>query len=239
MPVDLGPVPVLPNLDDGAIKGKLTNIHNQRKQANLPSDQFTVVGNPLLLSIAEVIQPTAKLEGYAQQFAQSIQFYTPGFQNVVAVQQSCGDQTALTCQGALNGAVVFLDMGSKYLAENKPLDQAEAELKGTVQNLNNAGFIVILVTIPGPTNDPKVMEYNTVIYKVAEAEKAPLFNLYKIGVDKPNLLQNGILKDPGPGKRADFSTNAPNEGLNEFGVNVATLDMLTLLDELRAKIIGQ
>ncbi len=186
-----------------------------------------------------IIGPTAVLGNFGQQYAQTIQFFTPGLQSVVQVQQTCGEQTALTCPQAANGAIVFLDLGAKYKAENKPLDQASAELKATVQNLNNAGFIVVLVTIPGPINDPKVIEYNTIIYQVAEAEKAPLFNLYKIGVDKPNLVQNGVLTDPGPGKRAEFvaTAGAPNP-LDQFGVNVATLNTLQLLDELE-KIVGK
>ena len=57
--------------------------------------------------------------------------------------------------------------------------------------------------------------------------------VYGIRKDNPNLVNpaDGKLIDPGDGKRADFS----NQGLN-FGLNVANLRLLQLLNTLKTNV---
>jgi hypothetical protein len=144
----------------------------------------------------------------------------------------CQNKSALDCALDAKPSVVFIDVGRADIAANIPLDQFRTNLTNAVNAAAARGVIPVLVTITGaanPADEPKVNQYNNVIYEVAKTANVPLFNVYPLRRDNPAYVNpaNGELTD-NPGNAVDLSP----AGL-QFGVNAAALHMLELLAALK------
>jgi hypothetical protein len=246
--VDLFNVPVLPDLNADPVKNNIKNINNTGKQNGVNPQEFRAAGDSTLAGAVNINDPASNLAATFPDHVDAAQFFTSGF--AAAAGPSANDSFtsdalvhgSIDCNGqatspigcALSAkpATLLISVGRADVASNVPTETFKANLTEAVNASMSAGTIPILVTIVGVPGDqePKLAEYNTVIYNVANEMNVPLFNLYAIRKDNPNLVNpaNGKLTDPGEGQRANF---AP-EGLN-FGLNVANLRLLQLLDALK------
>jgi hypothetical protein len=230
-------VPVKPNLTDPQLLNKVKQIHARSKAPGrqIVQNEFSIVGDPTLLGISDVNQPGMNLDQFAPVLQPIVTYFAPAFPKVGPTFAACQNpppKSALQCALDAKATIAFVSMGGPALAANTPLPQFVTDLTNAVKGLDNDGIIPILVTVPGPVGDPRVNQYNNAILQVSEAENVPLFNVYAIGANNPTLMNGPQLKDPGPGQRAVFTAAA----LGQFGVNVANLNLLEILNDLKTAV---
>jgi len=240
----------VPDINNGAIKGNVQNIYNTGKQNGVNPADFRVAGDSTLAGAVNLADPNSNLGTAFPDLVPAVQFFAPGigaaagptgndgFTSDALVHGSIecnGPKSPINCALDPKPATLFITVGRADVANNVPLDQFQANLQEAVSTAISRGTIPILVTIVGVPGDqePRLAQYNTVIFNVANDAHIPLLNLYGIRKDNPNLVNpgDGKLTDPGDGKRADFS----NEGLN-FGLNVANLRLIQTLNRLKSAV---
>jgi lysophospholipase L1-like esterase len=244
-------VPVLPDLNDPAVQANIRKINEAGKANSVAPGNFGLVGDATLTGVGGADDPAANLAEFKPQLDPVIQFFAAGIKGAKTPSDQAGFSSADIlnpgkgtgkCQGkspldcALDAkpAIVIISVGRNDVAHKVPLDQYRNNLNAAVNAAAGRGAIPILVTItgaPNPADEPLLAQYNNVIYEVAKAANIPLFNLYAIRKDNPALVNpaNGQLTS------ANGPLNLSPEGL-QFGVNVAVLRTLQLLDSLKAAV---
>jgi lysophospholipase L1-like esterase len=238
------------NVSDQAVQATVRQIRAVGKAQGAAPGNFRIVGDATLVGIGGVDDPKANLGQYKAAFEPMIQFFAAGIKaatgptaragftsadilNPARGTGPCQKKSPLECALEAKPALVFIDVGRSDITAKVPLDQFRNNLMTAVTAAVRQGTIPILVTITGaanPADEPKVAQYNDMIYDLAKAANVPLFNIYRIRGDDPTLInpENGELTS-GQDKRIDLSP----AGL-KFGANVATLHMLELLSGLKA-----
>ncbi|MEP7286761.1 MAG: GDSL-type esterase/lipase family protein [Chloroflexota bacterium] len=253
--VDLLNVPVIaPNLGDPAVSEKIRQIHSGAGQQNqVVTGLFRLVGDDTLSGARHIVDKDTNLATTHAEFEPIAQFFTPGFSGTGSASskagfnsadilnpakggEDCQGKSPLACALDTKPAIVFISVGRADLAANLPLDQFRANLTTAVNEAANRGTIPVLVTMTGaaqPDQEPRVAEYNSVIYDVAKTANVPLFNIFEIRKENPAFINpaNGKLSDPGEGKRGDFTP----EGLT-FGLNYTNLRLMELLNAIKATV---
>jgi hypothetical protein len=249
--VDLLNVPIS-NLNDGGVQNQIRQIHNNGKQQGVVVGDFMLVGDTTLAGIGGVDDQNANLDQLKPQLDPIIQLFDPGIKgigrptargnftsanilNPASGANECQGKAPLICALDAKPATVFINVGRNDIAANLPLDQFRANLANAVNAAAGRGVIPVLVTITGaadPANEPKVAQYNNVIYEVAQATNSPLFNIYALRKENPALISsaNGDLTNS-PNNVIDFS----QAGL-QFGTNVAALRQLEFLNALKSTV---
>jgi hypothetical protein len=237
------------DLNDPALQDTIRKIHDDGKNQNVKDGDFRIVGDTTLAGLSGADDPKANLDQFDAQYRPVIQFFGAGIKavngptmnpkftsadilNPAKDSGQCKNKSPLGCALDAKPAIVFIVVGRNDIAAKVPLDKFSANLMNAVNATIKRGSIPVLVTITGatkPEDEPKVAQYNTVISSVAKLMKVPLFNLYRAKGENPALINpaNGELT-VGPNKFTDLSP----AGL-QFGVNVATLHTLELLDGLK------
>jgi len=254
-------VPIVPDLGNQQVLARIKQINDAGKKSGANPSEFKLVGDQSLVTMTNVEDPNSNLDKIpqfsalvpiAKTYACSFSG-APGPTNgpnftsadILKPSGACQNKTPLDCALTANPkpAVVFIDVGRNDLATNPqtkqanvPLDQFQANLTNAVNAAAGQGVIPVLVTITGaanPADEPRVAQYNTVIFQVADGAKVPLFNVYAVRKDNPATINpaNGTLSDPGQGKRADYSP----QGL-AFGINDSDLHLLELLNSLKSAV---
>jgi hypothetical protein len=231
--VNLADVPVVPDLKSQKSRAGLLKIASLWRAPGRPENEFTLVGDPTLLAILSVIEPGVNLDKYQAEMQPTIDFFKSGLDSLQARYDACQGKSALECPQAA-APFTFVSLGEQYLAGNRQPEELHNDLTNLVNGLTAQGIIPILVTIPGPIGDQRVDALNQAIYQVADTLQVPLFNLYALGAKKPALLDNGKLRDPGPGLRADYT----QVDLESMGLSVAILDMLRTLQGVQAAVVA-
>lgn len=236
--VDLAGVPLLPNFNDPALFGTVSQIYQVGRtlDPNLPrnASDFVILGANTLYGTGALGGPNVVTDALAPELDPAIARYLTAFQNYDARLAACANQPPAACAVANNVAVAFLNVGPQALAANQPTDQLKAGLDATINELAAAGIVPVLMSIPGPANDPAVMLYNTALYEVATARNVPLFNLYALAAQNPALWQNGqFTAPPDPALYANFA--APNP--DTFGVPAANIALLRFLNAIGGVVI--
>lgn len=241
-------IPVQPNLSDPAVQTRIKQIHTAGQQQGVVSGDFALVGDTTLVGIGGVDDPGANLDQFKGQLDPIIKFFAKGIQTATTPADQAGFTSADilnpakgtgACQGkspldcALNAkpSIVFISVGRNDAMANLPLDQFRNNVTNAVNIAAGRGVVPVLVTATGANqqNEPKIAQYNNVIYEVAKAANIPLYNLYAIRKDAPTLIDpaTGSLTNS-PTNKIDFSA----AGL-QFGVNRAALETLRLLEGLK------
>ncbi|MBE7512146.1 MAG: SH3 domain-containing protein [Anaerolineales bacterium] len=229
--VDLGAVAVQPSLNNQT-QQIMRGIHALWLQSGGTGNDFSLTGNGLLLGISDLYSQSANFDQYAGLAQSILDNYGAAVQALQGRYGQCNAGTPIQCpQG--RSPLVFIDTVSVAMQTGTPVDTYRNDLTALVGQLAQQGMIPVLVTTPGRADDQALATYNTAVFRVAEANQLPLFNLYGIGAVNPALLDPfGKLTDPGAGARADFSAGV----LATFGVNNAVLELMTLLEEVRTTI---
>jgi hypothetical protein len=244
-------VPVLPDLNDPPVQANIRKIHDTGKANGVVPGDFKLVGDATLSGVGGVGDPGANLAEFKPQLDPVIQFFDagikgaktasdqPGFSSADILNpgkgaKECQGKSPLDCALDAKPATVIISVGHNDIAMNVPLDQFRNNLNAAINAAAGRGIIPILVTIAGapkPADEPKLAQYNNVIYEAAKAANTPLFNLYAIRKDNPALVNppNGELT------QAQGPINLSPEGL-QVGENVATLRLLQLLESLKAAV---
>ncbi len=240
------------NVGDPAVQARIKQIHDVGVKQGVVSGLFRIVGDTTLVGISGADDPKANLDQYKAQYDPIIQFFGAGIKaatdptanggftsadilNPAKGAGPCQGKSPLTCALDAKPALVVIEVGRNDIAAKLPLNQFTANLTNAVNDAANRGTIPILVTITGaanPADEPNVAVYNTAIYTVAKAANIPLYNIYRVRADNPALINpaNGTLTTS-PNKWIDLSP----AGL-QFGVNVAALHTLELLDALKGTV---
>ncbi|MBX3085892.1 MAG: hypothetical protein KF716_29925, partial [Anaerolineae bacterium] len=232
--IDLAGVPLFTNLDNQGVRAKVTDIFNRGKQNGLVKEDFSVIGEKTL-TFAQVLGGQAVNFETVPDLQPIAQYFAAGFPIIGQRIDKCNNDSLqlYDCAAGLNAAVTFIDLGNAYRLTGQPPEQMRADLDNLLNQLEQRGIIPVLVTIPGPFNDPGVAQFNTVIARLAQDHQLPLLNLYKIGADNPALLNGDRLSTPpDPINAGDFSAN----GL-QFGENNANVAILRMLKEIKEKVI--
>ncbi len=238
--IDLAGVPLLPNFNNPALFGTVSQIYQTGRTLNptLPrnANDFVILGPNVLYGTGALGGPNVVTDALAPELDPVIARYLTAFQNHDARVAACVAQPPAACAAANNVAVAFLNLGMQALTANQPIsfDQLKAELNNVINELAAAGIVPVVVSIPGPLNDPAVMLYNTALYEVATARNVPLFNLYALAAQNPALWQNGqFTAPPDPALYANFT--APNP--DTFGVPAANLALLRFLNAIGGVVV--
>jgi hypothetical protein len=245
--IDFMNMPIVPDLNNPAVQGKIKQIYAAGQQnGNIPQE-FRLVGDGTLRAAKNIADPNSNLAQTFAQFVPIAQYFAPGISaadgpttgnfrsaDILANNKgtgACQGKSPLNCALDAKPVVVFISVGRGDMAAKVPLDQFRANLTQAINDAAGRGVIPVLVTITGtPAQDPQVQEYNNVIGEVAQAENIPLFNVYAARKDNPARIgPNGLLSAPPAGKEADFSP----EGLNA-GQNFINIQLLELLGNFKA-----
>jgi len=241
-------IPVQPNLGDPGVQGRIKQIHAAGAQQGVVSGAFALVGDTTLTGVAGLADPAANLDQFKPQFDPLIQFFTPGIQGAGAPTAQggytsadilnpgkgagpCQGKSPLDCALDAKPAVVFISVGRNDANANVPLDQFRNNITNAANIAAGRGAVPVLVTATGANqpNEPKIAQYNNVIYEVAQAGKFPLYNLYAIRKDAPSLVDPGSGNlTPSPSGKIDLSAG----GL-QAGVNRAALETMRVLEGLK------
>jgi hypothetical protein len=234
------------------VQNKIRQIHDAGKQQGVVVGDFILVGDTTLVGIGGVDDQNANLDQLKPQLDPIIQFFDPGIKgagrptarnnfssaNILdpgSGTAECQGKAPLTCALDAKPATIFINVGRNDVASGRDLNQFRANLTNAVNAAAGRGVIPVLVTITGaanPADEPKVAQYNNVIYEVAQATNSPLFNIYALRKENPALI------NPGNGDL----TNSPNNAIDfsaagmQFGTNVAALRQLEFLNALKSTV---
>jgi hypothetical protein len=232
--IDLSTVPLVSNIDNGGIRNHINDIFNRGKQSGRVKEDFSVIGEDTLQFAEAIAGPAVNFES-APDLQAIAQYFAAGFPSIEQRLDQCNTNSLqlFDCASTINAAVTFIDIGNAYRLTGQPPEQLRADLDALVTQLDQQGIIPVLVTIPGPTNDNAVIQYNSVIAAIARDRQLPMLNLYRLGVDNPNFL-NGDRLSAAPDNQtaADFT----GAGM-QFGENNANIGILRMLKEIKEKVI--
>ncbi|MHB8626006.1 MAG: SGNH/GDSL hydrolase family protein, partial [Aggregatilineales bacterium] len=224
---------------------------------------FSVIGDNTLVGVKALNPKLAKFDPQDQALSATLTLFTPSLAamqtmpttsptftmvDLIDPAKSEGpckaqNKPTILCALEINHArIVLIAVGQNDITHNTPPDQFQTSLGQAIQVIEQHGAIPVLVTIPGVTNPadlPKLAAYNTIIYNTAKTNNLPLFNLYRAlnvpGANPPLLTAQGLPSIP-PGAASPNNGNIfTPEGL-KFGVNVANLETLRLLDAIQKVI---
>ncbi|MFN7208831.1 MAG: CARDB domain-containing protein [Aggregatilineales bacterium] len=231
--VDLAGVPLVPNFNDRALFSTLSQIAQTgrnlmpRRNAN----DFAIYGDNSLLAVGALSSPTLNLADFAAELQPAVDRFGGAFAEITPRFGECGLRPVWECAEEKNVSIVFYGGGQQALAFGVPLDQFALQLNQAIDQLAVRGIVPVLVTIPAPIGDLTVLQYNMVIYTVAQARNVPLLNLYQLGALNPSLVSGNALS--AAPDSADFS--APNP--DQFGTVAANIAVLRILNELSGIVV--
>ncbi len=225
---DLANVPLVPNFNDRALANTLAQIA-QTGRSLMPSrntNDFAIYGDNSLLAVGALSSPTLNLANFATELQPAVDRFGGAFAEITPRFGECALRPVWECAEEKNVSIVFYGAGQQALAFGVPLDQFALQLNQAIDQLAARGIVPVLVTIPAPIGDLAVLQYNTVIYTVAQARNVPLLNLYQLGALNPSLVSGNALS--AAPDSADFS--APNP--DQFGTVAANIAVLRILNQL-------
>jgi hypothetical protein len=231
--VDLAAVPLLPNFNDRALFATLAQIAQTGKNL-VPSrdpNGFAIYGDNSLLAVGALSSPTLNLADFAAELQPAVDRFGAAFPEITPRFGACGSRPVWECADEANVSIVFYGAGQQALAFGVPLDQFALQLNEAIDQLAVRGIVPVLVTIPAPIGDLAVMQYNTVIYTVAQTRNVPLLNLYQLGALNPSLVSGNALS--AAPDSADFS--APNP--DQYGTVAANIAVLRILNALSGIVV--
>ncbi|MFQ3537250.1 MAG: hypothetical protein SNJ58_15415, partial [Aggregatilineales bacterium] len=226
--VDLAAVPLLPNFNDGALFNTVSQIAQTGRNL-VPSrntSDFAIYGDNSLLAVGALSSSTLNLADFAAELQPAVDRFGGAFAEITPRFGECGMRPVWECAEEKNVSLVFYGTGQMALTSGIPFDQFAQQLNEAIDQLSVRGIVPVLVTIPAPIGDLAVLQYNTVIYTVAQARSVPLLNLYRLGALNPSLVSGNALS--AAPDSADFS--APNP--DQFGTVAANIAVLRVLNGL-------